>query len=129
MTGSSERRRPAGEPLDARAGRFVSWLRLEPSAGKLLLAATAVALLWANLDEGSYRSFWDIETAIGPNGLHLDLTFANWAADGLLAIFFFLAGMEVKRELVAGQLARRRAAALPIVAAVGGMIGPTIGSC
>jgi Na+:H+ antiporter, NhaA family len=88
-------------PLLRRASRsLAAWLRLEPSAGKSLLAATGFALLWANLDEDSYRSFWDTKTAIGPGWLRLDLSLAGWAADGLLAIFFFLAGMEVKREFV-----------------------------
>ena len=55
---------------------------------------------------------------------HLDLTLAQWAADGLLAIFFFVAGLELKREFVAGDLRDPRRAALPVAAAVGGMIGP-----
>ena len=74
----------------------------------------------------SYRSFWDAETALGPSWLHLDLTLGDWAADGLLAVFFFIAGMEVKRELTVGELADRRAASLPVFAAVGGMVVPAL---
>ena len=59
---------------------------------------TGLALLWANLAQDSYRDAWDTGTAIGPAWLHLDLTLGDWAADGLLAIFFFVAGMELKRE-------------------------------
>jgi NhaA family Na+:H+ antiporter len=105
---------------------LVAFLRQEATGGKLLLAATALALLWANVDGDSYRSVWDAEAAVGPGWLHLDLTLGDWAADGLLAIFFFVAGMELKRELTVGELADRRAAALPLLAAVGGMVVPAL---
>jgi Na+:H+ antiporter, NhaA family len=116
----------ARAPLRSRSGRFAEWLRQEPSAGKLLLAATALALVWANIDAGSYRSFWDTGTALGPSWLHLDLSLGEWAADGLLAVFFFLAGIEVKREFVTGRLSQKRAATLPIFAAIGGMVVPAL---
>ena len=105
---------------------FTEFLREETTGGKLLLLATALALVWANLAEDSYRDLWDTHTAIGPAWLHLDLTLADWAADGLLAIFFFVAGLELKRELVVGELADRRAAALPLFAAVAGMVVPAL---
>ena len=107
-----------------RAESVAEYLREERSGGQLLLLATVAALLWANLAGDSYRSFW--ETSVGPAALHLDLTLHDWAADGLLAIFFFVAGIELKRELVAGELATRRAAALPVFAAVGGMVAPAL---
>ena len=110
----------------AHAEAFGEFLREEETGGKVLLAAAAVALVWANLAGGSYDSFWGTETAIGPAFLHLDLTLNDWAADGLLAIFFFVAGMELKRELVVGELSDRRAATLPVFAAVGGMIAPAL---
>jgi NhaA family Na+:H+ antiporter len=109
-----------------RAEGFAEFLRQETSGGKLLLAATALALLWANLAEDAYRGVWDTRTALGPDWLHLDLTLGDWAADGLLAVFFFVAGLELKRELSVGELADRRAAALPLLAAVGGMIVPAL---
>jgi NhaA family Na+:H+ antiporter len=102
-------------------GRF---LRDERNGGLVLLAATAIALVWANAAEGSYASFWSSDATLGPSWLHLDLTLGDWATDGLLAIFFFVAGVELKRELVIGELADRRAAALPVIAAVGGMVVP-----
>ena len=105
---------------------LADFLRQETTGGKLLLLATAIALLWANLDAGSYGDVWGAETAIGPDWLHLDLSLGDWAADGLLAIFFFVAGLEVKRELTVGELADRRAAALPVFAAVGGMVLPAL---
>ena len=64
--------------------------------------------------------------AVGPHALHLHLSLETWAADGLLAIFFFVAGLELKREFVAGDLRDPRRAALPVVAAVGGMIVPAL---
>jgi NhaA family Na+:H+ antiporter len=105
---------------------LAAFLREETTGGRLLLAATIVALVWANADEASYRSVWDTRVAIGPGWLHLDLSLAAWASDGLLAIFFFVAGLEVKRELVVGELADRRAAGLPLFAALGGMVVPAL---
>ena len=109
-----------------RAEGFAEFLRQETTGGKLLIAATLVALLWANVAEDAYRSVWDAETVIGPTWLHLDLTLGDWAADGLLAIFFFVAGLELKRELLVGELADWRAATLPVLAAVGGMVAPAL---
>ena len=67
-----------------------------------------------------------VRRPVGPAALHLDLTLAQWAADGLLAIFFFVAGLELKREFVAGDLRRPRRAVLPVAAAVGGMVLPAL---
>lgn len=91
-----------------------------------MLFATAVAVLWANVAGDSYTSVWGASAALGPGWLHLDLTLRDWAADGLLAIFFFVAGLELKRELVVGELADRRTAILPVFAAVGGMMVPAL---
>jgi len=89
----------------------------------LLLAAAGAALVWANSPwSASYRTL--SEFAIGPESLHLRMTASAWAADGLLAIFFFVVGVELKREFVAGDLRDPRRAALPIAAAVGGMVVP-----
>jgi len=99
-------------------------LREERVGGALLLAGAVVALLWANLSPTSYHAVSD--TVVGPAGLHLDLSIAQWATDGLLAIFFFVTGVELKREFVAGELREIRTAVVPIVAAVGGMTGPAL---
>jgi NhaA family Na+:H+ antiporter len=112
--------------IGLRSEELAIYLREETSGGKLLLLATVVALLWANVSESSYSGVWDAYAGFGPDWLHLDLTLGDWAADGLLAIFFFVAGMEVKRELVVGELSNRRAAALPFFAAAGGMVVPAI---
>ncbi|MTD55947.1 Na+/H+ antiporter NhaA [Amycolatopsis sp. RM579] len=91
----------------------------------ILLAATAVALLWANSPLGtSYRAIRDFQ--LGPHFLHLDLSIGEWAKDGLLALFFFVAGLELKREVVVGELSRFKQAVLPVVAAIGGMIVPAL---
>jgi Na+:H+ antiporter, NhaA family len=103
---------------------LAAFLRDETTGGKLLLLATGVALLWANLAGGSYERVWQTRLAIGPEWLHLDLPLAGWVADGLLAVFFFVAGLEVKRELTVGELAGWRAAAVPLAAAAGGMALP-----
>jgi NhaA family Na+:H+ antiporter len=108
------------------AESLAEFLREETNGGKLLLAATAAALLWANVAHDDYVAFWDAHAGVGPAWLHLDLTVGDWVADGLLAVFFFVAGMEVKRELIVGQLADRRAATLPFFAAGGGMIVPAL---
>src|SRR4029078_6762231 len=66
------------------------------------------------------------EVAFGPESLHLRLSVSAWAADGLLAIFFFVAGLELKRELVVGTLRERSQAVLPVLAALGGMVMPAL---
>ncbi|MEO3788104.1 Na+/H+ antiporter NhaA [Actinocorallia sp. B10E7] len=107
-----------------RMENLAEFLREETTGGRLLLAATLVALLWANLAPGTYERLWGLE--FGPSWAHLHLSLSHWVADGLLAIFFFVAGMEVKRELTVGELAGWRAAALPLLAAAGGMIMPAL---
>ena len=105
------------------ASRVTGVLRKETVGGALLLAATVVALVWANSPwSASYAAVRDF--TFGPASLHLDLSVRAWAADGLLAIFFFIAGLELKREFVAGDLRDPRRAALPVAAAIGGMIVP-----
>jgi NhaA family Na+:H+ antiporter len=107
------------------AQRIASVLRKETVGGALLLVGAAIALVWANSPwSEAYASLRD--TRVGPASLHLDLTLGAWAADGLLAIFFFVAGLELKREFVAGDLREPRRAALPIAAAVGGMVVPAL---
>ena len=103
--------------------RFAEILRKETVGGVLLLVAASAALLWANSPWfHAYRAV--SEFAIGPESLHLRLSVSAWAADGLLAIFFFVVGLELKREFVAGDLRDPARAALPIAAAIGGMIVP-----
>lgn len=120
------RQRSAYRRVGDNAETLADFLREETTGGKLLLLATAAALLWANVAHAGYVAFWDTHVSIGPAWLALDLTLGDWVADGLLALFFFIAGLEVKRELIVGQLADRRTATLPFFAAVGGMIVPAL---
>ncbi|MFB7993814.1 Na+/H+ antiporter NhaA [Streptomyces sp. NPDC056002] len=100
-------------------------LRAETVGGVLLLVAAIAALIWANTPlSGSYKSILDFH--IGPAALGLDLSLEHWAADGLLAVFFFVAGIELKRELVAGDLRDPKAAMLPVAAALCGMAVPAL---
>ncbi|MEE1738042.1 Na+/H+ antiporter NhaA [Streptomyces sp. BE147] len=99
-------------------------LRTETVGGVILLAAALAALVWANTFQSSYRTISDFH--LGPGSLGLNLSVAHWAADGLLAVFFFVAGVELKRELVAGELRDPKAAALPVVAALCGMVVPAL---
>ncbi|MCY1137088.1 Na+/H+ antiporter NhaA [Actinoplanes sp. Pm04-4] len=107
------------------ARRIAEVLRAETVGGVLLLAAAVLALVWANTPWSD--AYFDLAGwVVGPHALHLDLSLATWAADGLLAIFFFVAGLELKREFVAGDLRDPRRAALPVAAAVGGMAVPAV---
>ncbi|MEU9731222.1 Na+/H+ antiporter NhaA [Streptomyces sp. NPDC048002] len=101
-------------------------LRTETVGGVLLLVAAVASLIWANVGalSDSYETVSHFH--IGPESLGLDLSIEHWAADGLLAIFFFVAGIELKRELVAGDLRDPKAAALPVVAALCGMAVPAL---
>ncbi|MDG9715607.1 Na+/H+ antiporter NhaA [Streptomyces sp. DH24] len=100
-------------------------LRTETVGGIVLLAAAAVALVWANTPlRTSYEQIRDFH--FGIEALGLDLSVAHWTADGLLAIFFFVAGAELKRELVVGELREPRAATVPVVAAFSGMAVPAL---
>ncbi|MFH9661695.1 Na+/H+ antiporter NhaA [Streptomyces sp. NPDC017248] len=101
-------------------------LRTETVGGVLLLLAAVAALTWANIPglRHAYETVGHFE--LGPGALGLHLSVAHWAADGLLAVFFFVAGIELKRELVAGDLRDPKAAVLPVAAALCGMAVPAL---
>ncbi len=100
-------------------------LRKETVGGALLVAAAVVALIWANSPASeSYFALRDLKIGYGP--LHLDLSLGTWAADGLLAIFFFLVGLELKREFIAGDLRELSKSIVPVAAAAGGVILPAV---
>ncbi|MDQ6755036.1 MAG: Na+/H+ antiporter NhaA [Actinomycetota bacterium] len=105
--------------------RITAILRKETVGGALLLAATVAALIWAN-SPASQSYFWLRDLRVGIDFLHLDLSLAHWAADGFLAVFFFVAGLELKREFVAGDLRSPSRAVVPVAAAVGGVAVPAI---
>jgi NhaA family Na+:H+ antiporter len=112
-------------PPSAEYRRIAEILRKETVGGALLLLATVVALAWANSPwSSSYSALRDFRLGYAP--WHLDLSLGEWAADGLLAIFFFVAGLELKREFVAGDLRRPATAVVPVVAACGGVALPAL---
>lgn len=105
--------------------RVASLLRTETVGGLVLVAAAVVALIWANSPwSSSYSTLRD--TTLGWESLHLSLTVGQWASDGLLAIFFFLVGLELKHEFVAGDLRSPSTAIVPVAAAFGGVLVPAL---
>lgn len=103
--------------------RFGAALRRDAVGGFLLIGAAVVALAWANSPAGgAYEQLRELQ--FGPQALHLHLSVEAWAADGLLALFFFIVGNELKQEFVHGQLRQPRRALLPIVAALCGVLVP-----
>lgn len=109
----------------AEAMRIGAVLRKETVGGGLLVLMAVVGILWANSPwADTYFALRDFE--IGYEPWHLQLSLGSWAADGLLAIFFFMVGLELKREFVAGDLRRFKTAIVPVVAAAGGVIVPAL---
>lgn len=104
-----------------------NFLDREAAGGLVLLIATVAALIWANSPFGaSYQTFWGTEVSIDAGPLHLAEDLRHWVNDALMVIFFFVVGLEIKRELVTGELNDRRKAALPALAAFGGMAVPAL---
>lgn len=103
----------------------LKFLRTEAGGGFALLVGAFVALVWVNLiDAESYGSFWSTEIRIGVGNVSITETLGHWVNDGLMTLFFFLITLEIKRELVTGDLREPKAAALPILAALGGVLVP-----
>lgn len=117
---ASERRlaRVVGRPI-------ASFLRVEAAGGIILLAATLIALVWANTGwSEAYEQLWSTEITLSAGPLDLSEDLRHWVNDALMALFFFVVGLEIKYELACGELSDRRKAAVPIAAAVGGMALP-----
>ena len=107
--------------------RIQDFLKLETSAGIMLMIAAALALISNNSPlSGLYAAFLNTPVAIQVGPLEIAKPLLLWINDGLMAIFFFLVGLEVKREVLQGELSSLRKASLPLIAAVGGMAGPAI---
>jgi NhaA family Na+:H+ antiporter len=123
-----------GEPTRARQKVVRSLVRPvqafiseEVLSGVVLLVAAVVALAWANSPwDGAYRDLFTTDLSIDIGVLSINLDLHGWINDGLMTVFFFVIGLEIKRELIRGELARREKALLPIVAAFGGMIVPAL---
>lgn len=125
MTNTANSVRPRRLPVISPLAEF---LAAETTGALFLLAATAAALIWVNSPVApSYHDLWSTELALQlGDRVVASLDLRHWVNEGLMALFFFVVGLEVKRQLVDGELADRRKAALPIVAAVGGMIAPAL---
>ena len=106
---------------------FQQFFQTGSAGGIVLLACTAVALGWANSPwADSYFHLWEQYFTVGFEGARMRLSLHHWINDGLMVIFFFLVGLEIKREMLVGELASLRQATLPIAAALGGMIVPAL---
>ncbi|MES2210110.1 MAG: Na+/H+ antiporter NhaA [Chloroflexota bacterium] len=117
----------AAPPIDRLLAPFREFANSSAASGILLLAAAVIALVWANSPlASSYVSLWETRLTIGAGDATLSKTLLNWINDGLMAIFFFVVGLEIKREVLVGELASVRRAALPIAAAFGGAIVPAV---
>jgi NhaA family Na+:H+ antiporter len=116
-------RLPLGRYLPPVGNEFVD---VEVLGGIALLAATIAALVWANVSLHSYEQLWSTHLTIGLGNLTQTETLQGWVNDGLMTIFFFVVGLEIKRELVRGELRDPRTASLPAIAAVGGMVVPAL---
>jgi len=116
------------EPLITRVlGPFQRFFSTNASGGLLLLASTAVALVWANSPwAAAYHHLWETTLNIGTPTFGLTLPLHEWVNDALMAIFFFLVGLEIKREVLVGELSTLRSATLPVAAALGGMVVPAV---
>ena len=117
----------AAESRYSRSTPFQEFFRTEAAGGALLVACASAALVvanspWADL----YHRLLATRVAVTPGGYELSLTVHQWINDGLMAVFFLLVGLEIKREVLAGELASPRQAALPIAAAIGGMVVPAL---
>jgi len=113
------------EPIDSLVDPLKRFLHIEAASGVVLLVATAVALIMANLPSAEwFLSIWETRLMFGIGSFQMDHSLHHWINDGLMAIFFFVIGLEVKRELVMGELQDLRQAVLPIAAAIGGMVVP-----
>jgi NhaA family Na+:H+ antiporter len=113
--------------IDTIVDPFHRFFKIEVFGSVLLLIAAAAALLWANSRWGNYYfGLWENDLSFKIKDFILSKSFIDWINDGLMAIFFFVIGLEIKREIMVGELSTLKKGALPIIAALGGMIIPAI---
>jgi len=113
------------EPIDRLVGPLAKFLHVEAASGVVLLACAVAALILANSPaQEAFLGLWKTKVAVGFGSFQMSHSLKHWINDGLMAIFFFVIGLEVKRELVLGELRDLRRAMLPIMAALGGMVVP-----
>lgn len=106
---------------------FSRFMKSGTFSGILLIGVTAVAIIWANSSAGhTYFDFWETELGFEFGTFHVSKSLSHWINDGLMGIFFFVIGLEIKREILEGELSNPRKAALPVFAALGGMVFPAL---
>jgi NhaA family Na+:H+ antiporter len=106
---------------------FVRFARMEAAGGILLIASTAAALIWANSPwADSYEALWHVPLSFGFGRFLLSQDLHHWINDGLMCVFFFVVGLEIKRELLTGELSSLKRAAFPFAAALGGVVVPAL---
>jgi NhaA family Na+:H+ antiporter len=114
-------------PIDVVTRPFQRFIDAEEAGGIVLIVCTAIALIWANSPWAhSYHALWETHLRIGLGAWALDYPLHHWVNDALMVIFFFYVGLEIKREVLIGELSSARNAALPIAAALGGMVAPAL---
>ena len=119
--------RSSARPIDLLTSPFVRFAHMEAASGILLLASTIAALIWANSRwEYAYQTIWHTQVTIGFDRIVLSESRHEWINDGLMSVFFFLVGLEIKREVLIGELSSLRQAAFPFIAAIGGTIVPAL---
>ncbi len=113
------------EPADRLTRPFMRFLRIEAMTGAVLLLSTLLALVLSNSAwSAQFLAFWEMHAGFTLGGLEFSRSLKHWINDGLMTLFFFVIALELKRELVLGELRNPRAAALPVAAALGGMVVP-----
>src|SRR5512144_3360957 len=105
---------------------FRQFLRTETGSAAVLLVASLAALAWVNIHPSSYTAVWDTRLLIRLGNASVDLHLREWINSGLMAFFFFVVGLEARREFDLGELRERRRLALPLLAGLGGMAGPVL---
>lgn len=121
-----KQRTPRSRALSVLSRSFRDFTTSSTAGGVILLAVTVAALAWANSAAASYFALWETNVSLSFGGFSLVKTLHHWINDGLMVIFFFMVGLEIKREIAVGELASFKKALLPILAAVGGMAGPAL---
>lgn len=119
--------KPYPRPIDKAIRPFKRFSEIEGASGIILLIMTMIALIWANSPwSSSYEHFWHTEITLRIGPYVLTNSLVHWIDDGLMGIFFFAVGLEIKREVLVGELASLKKSALPLMAALGGMILPAL---
>jgi Na+:H+ antiporter, NhaA family len=114
-------------PVEKIVRPFQEFADKASAGGVLLIAAAIVALVWANSPWGeSYAALWETQLSVDLGDFSLEKDLTHWINDGLMAVFFLVVGLEIKREILVGELSSPRRAGLPIAAAIGGAVLPAV---